>query len=115
MYISQVKCFNSEFVHFMRPAFNPFMPNGISHRYQLEQSISVLRGVTWYFSFFIQVNRKLCKQTVETLIRRRILWHLVWVCTICLYPTKRTLGIYGLKCNYFAYLIRVAEIWEVYC
>ena len=23
---------------------------------------------------------------------------------------KRTLGIYGLKCNYFAYLIRVAEI-----
>ena len=25
------------------------------------------------------------------------------------------LGIYGLKCNYFAYLIRVAEIWEVYC
>ena len=22
---------------------------------------------------------------------------------------------YGLKCNYFAYLIRVAEIWEVYC
>ena len=23
MYISQVKCFNSEFVHFMRTAFNP--------------------------------------------------------------------------------------------
>ena len=22
---------------------------------------------------------------------------------------------YGLKCNYFAYLIRVEEIWEVYC
>ena len=28
---------------------------------------------------------------------------------------KKTLGIYGLKCNYFAYLIRVAEIWELYC
>ena len=27
----------------------------------------------------------------------------------------QTLGIYGLKCNYFAYLIRVAEVWEVYC
>ena len=26
------------------------------------------------------------------------------------YPTKRTLVIYGLKSNYFAYLIRVAEI-----
>ena len=45
MYISQVKCFNSEFVHFLRAAFNPFMTNGISHHYQLDQSISVLRGV----------------------------------------------------------------------
>ena len=43
---------NSEFVHFMKTAFNPFMPNGISHRYQLEQSISVLRDARWYFSFF---------------------------------------------------------------
>ena len=42
---------NSEFVHFMRTAFNPFMPNGISHRYQLEQFISVLRDVRWYLSF----------------------------------------------------------------
>ena len=30
-------------------------PNGISHCYQLEQSISVLRDVGWYFSFFIQI------------------------------------------------------------
>ena len=98
MYISQVKCIT---------AFNPFMPNGISHRYQLDQSISVLRGVRWYFfRFYSNFNRKLCKQTVETLIRRRILWRLIWVCTICLCPTKRTLGIYGLKCNYFAFLIR---------
>ena len=28
---------------------------------------------------------------------------------------KRTLGRYGLKCNYFAYLTIVVEIWEVYC
>ena len=54
MYISQVKCFNSEFVHFMRTAFNPFMPNGISHRYQLEQSIFVfLKGVRWVFFSFL--------------------------------------------------------------
>ena len=46
---------NSEFVHFIRTAFNPFMPKGISHHYQLEQSISVLRDVRWYFSFFFQV------------------------------------------------------------
>ena len=36
---------NSEFVHFMRTAFNPCMPNGISHCHQMEQSISVLRDV----------------------------------------------------------------------
>ena len=42
---------NSEFVHFMRTAFNPFMLNGISHRFQLEQFISVLRDGWWYFSF----------------------------------------------------------------
>ena len=38
---------NSEFVHFVRTTFNPFMPNGISQRYQFEQSISVLRDVMW--------------------------------------------------------------------
>ena len=103
------------FVHFMRTAFNPFMPNGISHRYQLEQSISVLRDVRWYFSFLFKCNRKVCKQTVETLIRRRILWCLIWVCTVCLCPTKRTLDIYGLKMQLFCYLIRVPEIWEVDC
>ena len=45
---------NSEFVHFMRTAFNPFKPNGISHCYQLEQSIFVLRDVRWYFSFLFK-------------------------------------------------------------
>ena len=54
MYISQVKSFNSEFVHFLRTVFDPFMPNGISHSYQLDQSISVLRGVRWYFSFLFK-------------------------------------------------------------
>ena len=89
---------NSEFIHFMRSDFNPFMPNGDSHRYQLEQSISVLRDVRWYFFFYFcsSFYRKLCKPTVATLVRRRILCRLIWVCTICLCPTK-TLGIYGLK------------------
>ena len=33
--------------------FNSFKPNGISHCYQLDQSISVLRVVGWYFSFLL--------------------------------------------------------------
>ena len=32
----------------------PKMPNGISHYNQLEQSISVLRVVRWYFSFLLR-------------------------------------------------------------
>ena len=33
---------------------NPFEPNEISHSYQLDQSISVLRIVGWYFSFLFK-------------------------------------------------------------
>ena len=35
-------------------SFNPFMPNGISHCSQLDQSISVLRVVRWYFTFLFK-------------------------------------------------------------
>ena len=36
--------------------------------------------------------------------------------TVCLCPTKGTLGIYGLKMQLFCYLIkRVPEIWGVDC
>ena len=73
-------------------AINPFMPNEISHRYQSEQYISVLRdvGVGGGDIFYIYSNfdRIFCKQTVETL---------VWVCNFCQRPTKRTLGLYGLR------------------
>ena len=107
---------NSELIHCMRTAINPFMPNGISHHNQLKQSISVLRDVRCIFHLYSNFNTKLCKQTVETMIRHHVrLRRLIWVCTICLCPRKRMLGIYGLKCNYFAYLVRVAEIWEEYC
>ena len=78
--------------------FHPIMPNGFSHRYQLEQSISVLRllgGISHFYDF----NKAFYKQKVETHIRRRILRRLIWVCTVCLCPTKRTLGLYGFSIN----------------
>ena len=34
---------------------------------------------------------------METLIRRHVLWRLIWVCAVCLCPTKRMLGLYGLS------------------
>ena len=83
---------NSEFVHFMRTAFNPFMLNGFFHCYQLEHSISVLRDVRWYFFIFIQ-NRKSCNS--EDPDQTPFLWRLIRVCAICLCTTKRALGIYG--------------------
>ena len=51
----------------------------------------MLGGILHFYSNF---NRTFCKETVEILIRRRILQHLIWVCTACLCPTNRTLGLY---------------------
>ena len=64
-----------------------FKPNGISCSHQLDQSISVLRFLGGIFSFLFKFL-VLCKQTVETLIRRCVLQRLIWVCTVCLCPTK---------------------------
>ena len=53
----------------------------------------LLSGILHFYS---NSNRTFCKQTAETLIRRRVLWRLIWVCTDCICPTNRTLGLYGL-------------------
>ena len=49
------------------------------------------------FHFYSNFDRTFCKQTVEILIRRRFLRRLVWVCTVCLCPTKRMLGLNRLN------------------
>ena len=48
------------------------------------------------FHFYSNFKICFCKQTVENLIRRCSLLRLKWVCTVCLCPTKPTLGLYGL-------------------
>ena len=63
--------------------------------HQLDQPIFILRVVGWHFSFYSNFD-KFGKQTVGTLISSHILWHLIWVCTVCLCPAKRTLNLYGL-------------------
>ena len=45
--------------------FNPFKPNGISHCYQLEQSISVLRDIGWYFSIENSASKQ-CRPRHDT-------------------------------------------------
>ena len=59
----------------------------------------VLRGVGVIF-IFLNFYRTFCKQTVETLIRYRVLLGLIWFCTVYLCPTKRTLGMCGLIALY---------------
>ena len=39
------------------------------------------------------------KQWRTAVIRRRVLRRLVWFCTVCRCPIKRTLGLYGFKVN----------------
>ena len=63
----------------------------------MDQSISVLRFVGGSFHFYSNFHRSFCKQTVKNLVRRRFVQHLIWVCTVCLCPTKRKLGLYGLS------------------
>ena len=50
------------------------------------------------FHFYYIANRFSFSQTVNTLIRRRVLRlrRLFWVCTVCLCPKNGTLGLYGL-------------------
>ena len=57
------------------------------------------KGCWVVFLFFIQILKGISftKKTVENLIRRRVLWRLVWFCTVCRCPTRRTLDFYGLS------------------
>ena len=80
---------NSEFVHCMRTAFNPFMLNGISHCYQLKQS-SLFEGIlVGIFHFYSKLDKKLCNQTVETLIKHRVRQRrLIWAALFANVPEK---------------------------
>ena len=51
-----------------------------------------------------------CKQILQNLIRRRILWCQVWFCTICRCPIKSTLYLYRLTrsvCLFSALCIQI--------
>ena len=60
----------------------PHLPSGPVGPNQLDESISNFRD--GFFFFF----RNSYKQTVKTLIRRRVPRRLIWVCTVCLSSKK---------------------------
>ena len=72
---------------------NPHLPSGPAILINWMNAFPVLGVSGLLLHFFSIFNRNSCKQTVKTLIRRRILWHLIWVCTVCLCPKNGTLGL----------------------
>ena len=69
--------------------FNPNLPNGLSHPYQLNESIFHFWCIFFIFIIFlieIPVSKQ-CRPWSDALI---------WVCTICLCPKNGTPGLYGL-------------------
>ena len=49
------------------------------------------------FFIFIRILIEHSVSKLENLIRRRVWQRVIWFCTVCLCPTKRTLGLYGLN------------------
>ena len=76
--------------------FNPCMPNVFSHPYQLDQSISNFWVVGFFFNFYSKFKRNFCKQTVENLIRRRVLNAASDLVLHCL-PMSHKNDVYGLS------------------
>ena len=60
----------------------------------IDQSISVLRVVGWYKCIYFYLDFNIPKANSGELIRRRVLWCIIWVRTVSLCPTKRMLGVY---------------------
>ena len=91
--------------HLAQPSMNPLLLYLVllkhvllllTHLSRMEIStfINLVSGLLDAICIFSSnYNRTICKQTLETLIIRRVLWHLIWVCIVCLFPTKRTLGL----------------------
>ena len=57
---------------------NPYKPNGISHS-SIGPAYFRFRVVGWCV-FYSNFDRTFCKQKLETMIRRCM----IWVCTVCL-------------------------------
>ena len=49
----------------------------------------ILRVMGVTFHILSNSNRTFYEQTVENLINHRVLRRLIWVCTVCLCPTKK--------------------------
>ena len=67
--------------------------NGISDYYHFDQLISILMVVGWYFFILIQI----LMEYYVTNSKDTDLQRLIWVCIVCLCPTKRTVAFFWVN------------------
>ena len=90
---------------------NSFMPNGISIVINWTSPFPFQGLLGGIFHVYSNFKRNFCLQTMENLIRRRVLRRLIRFCTACRCPTKRTLGLYGLsKVNFIRQVVDLQQI-----
>ena len=70
-------------------------------------TLGLLGGI---FHFYSNSKGNFCLRTVENRIRPYILQRLIWFCTVCLCPTKRTLDLDGL--NTHLYLKGECDVYQ---
>ena len=70
---------------------NPFMPNVFLSPFPI---LGLLGDILHFYSNF---KRNFCLQTVENLIRRHVLRHLIWFCTVYRCPTKKDARLIWVK------------------
>ena len=84
-------------LHQLKNKINQFMPNRLFYLNFLDRSISYIRDFWSVFIITMFLKELLnLMQEVYTLIRRRVLRHLIWVYTVCQCPIYGTLGLNGL-------------------
>ena len=69
------------------------MPNGISRHYQLDESISNGSNLQFNSNF----KSTFCEQTVQNLIRRRVMWRLIGFYIVCQCPINMAQGLNRLR------------------
>ena len=70
----------------VRTEINPLKTEYTLLHYILEESVFDSRYVRLYDIDIYKKDRLTYLQTVETLIRRRVLRRMIWVCTVCQLP-----------------------------
>ena len=78
--------------------FNPYLTNGLSNSYNLDESTFIFRVIRNNFSFSFHFSMTFWKLTEKHQMGRHVLWRLIWGFSVCLHicPINRAQCLYGL-------------------